>query len=82
MYLLYNMYIKYTCIVTVVKDSDLLYVIEYKIWYRHSGQPDIERIPYDGPFKSEDEREIAADVDNHHITHMYIKNGHVPSLIT
>jgi hypothetical protein len=59
-----------------------LYVTERKtrVWYRHTGQPAIERIPSSPTFKTVSEVEIARDLGSHHITHMSIANGVVPHL--
>ena len=51
------------------------------MWYRHTGEPEIEDIPHYCTFKDiEDDSEIIRDIGNHSITHMYIKNGVIPSL--
>ena len=51
------------------------------IWYRHSGEPKLVRSPplSQITFKTiSDESQITADIGNHYITHMYIKNGVLP----
>ena len=54
---------------------------KYRLWYRHTGQPEIDDIPYDCTFKDiEYNREIIRDIGNHSITHMYVSNGVIPSL--
>ena len=62
-----------------------MYIIEIEsgLWYRHTGQPEIDDIPYEWncTFKYiEDDSEIIRDIGNHRITHMYISNGVIPSL--
>ena len=54
----------------------------YKIWYRHSGQPEIDKIPFFPQYTTiQDEREITLD-EGHYITHMSIKGRVLPSLST
>ncbi|XP_067945196.1 uncharacterized protein [Watersipora subatra] len=53
-----------------------------QIWYRHSGQPEIKRIPPFPPCKLIDEQEIELDLANHHITHMFLENGMITRGIT
>ena len=52
----------------------------YKIWYRHSGQPEIDEIPFFPRHTTiNDEREITLD-EGHYITHMSIYGRVLPSL--
>lgn len=63
--------------------ASICFVGELNIWYRHSGEPEIERIPdfYACNFKTvKSVREIAWSIGNHFITHMYIRNGDIPDL--
>ncbi|XP_067944839.1 uncharacterized protein [Watersipora subatra] len=54
-----------------------------QVWYRHSGQPEIDTIPDDCTYISiKYEREKLEDVGDHHITHMSIKTGVIPALMT
>ena len=54
---------------------------ESRLWYRHTGEPEIDDIPEYCTFKYiEDDSEIIRDIGNHSITHMYIENGVIPSL--
>ena len=65
----------------MVYDIDNLCYAIVPVWYRHTGQPRIQDIPYDCTFKEiEDESEIIRDIGNHSITHMYIMDGVIPSL--
>ena len=60
-----------------------MFIIERKsrLWYRHTGEPEIDDIPVYCTFKTiRDESEIIRDIGNHSITHMYIRNGVIPSL--
>ena len=58
------------------------YLIVYKIWYRHSGQPEIDEIPFSPtPTTIQVEREITLD-EGHYITHMGIYGRVLPSLST
>ena len=53
-----------------------------KVWYRHSGESEIEEIPpsYDCTFRTvEDVEEITSVVGDHYITHMYITEGGMTS---
>ena len=51
------------------------------MWYRHTGEPEIEDIPDNCTFQYiRDDSEIIRDIGNHSITHMYIRNGVIPSL--
>ena len=52
---------------------------QYRLWYRHSGQPDIGRIPRLAACRLMTEKEIAADVGDNDITHMYA-DGLIPPL--
>ena len=60
-----------------------MYIIEIEsgLWYRHTGEPEIDDIRDYCTFKYiEDESEIIRYIGNHSITHMYIRNGVIPSL--
>ena len=60
-----------------------MYITErkYRLWYRHTGEPEIEDIPDYCTFKDiKDDSEIIRDIGSHSITHMYILNGVIPSL--
>ena len=50
-----------------------------KIWYRHSGDPEVEEFPVFCPsYRTvEDVGEITSTVGDHHITHMCI-SGKIP----
>ena len=51
------------------------------LWYRHTGEPEIEGIPDYCAFKDiRDNSDIIRDIGSHSITHMYIGNGVIPSL--
>lgn len=53
---------------------------KYNLWYRHSGQPEIDALPfsYENQYMSFDE--IQADIGEEHITHMITSDDVVPSL--
>lgn len=51
---------------------------EYGVWYRHSGQPEIDSIPESPYIKHMTTTEILEDVSNHTITHMYIGFSNIP----
>ena len=53
----------------------MLLVIEYQVWYRHSGEEEITHIPYipDSKLRRMSCEDIARDIDGNHITHIYIK---------
>ena len=62
-----------------------MFIIErkYRLWYRHTGQPEIDDIPdeFDCTFKIiEDDSEIIRDIGSYSITYMNIENGVIPSL--
>ena len=74
-----------SCSISIFHDSTTYYclviVIKFRLWYRHSGEPEIEDIPYDCKLKIiEDDSKIIKDIGNHSITHMFIWNGVIPSL--
>ena len=51
------------------------------LWYRHTGEPEIDDIPCRCSLKDiKYDNEIIRDIGNHSITHMYIENGVIPSL--
>ena len=50
-----------------------------RVWYRHTGQPQIDRIPYDASCKEVSEAEIAGDVGDNHITHLKVY-GEIPAV--
>ena len=51
------------------------------MWYRHTGEPEIEDIPDNCTFQYiRDDSEIIRDIGSHSITHMRIENGVIPSL--
>ena len=52
-----------------------------KVWYRHSGESEIEEIPlFLYPFRTvEDVEEITSVVGDHYITHMCIREGGMTS---
>ena len=53
-----------------------------ELWYRHSGEPDIEEFPPLTPAYSRvgDVEEITSTIGDHHITHMWIKGEITTSL--
>ena len=57
------------------------YVVEITLWYRHTGEPEIEDIPNVCTFRYiTHDIEITRDIGNHSITHMFIRYGVMPSL--
>ena len=52
-------------------------MIVAEIWYRHSGEPEIDRIPGEPAVSRVDVRTIAS---SYNITHMYVRSGHLPTL--
>ena len=62
-----------------------MYTANYKVWYRHSGEeeidkiPDIEIIQYK---RIEDVGEITTDIGDNYITHMSITGNILPTLST
>ncbi|XP_067944843.1 uncharacterized protein [Watersipora subatra] len=54
-----------------------------EVWYRHSGQPQIDHIPIRlTHFSMDDDRKILEDVGDHHITHISIMHRVIPALMT
>ena len=53
-----------------------------EVWYRHSGDPEVEEFPpSDYSYRTvEDVGEIASAIGDHHITHMCIEGEITPSL--
>ena len=54
-------------------------VLDYEVWYRHSGETEIDEIPLSSRRKMLTEGEIVDDIKDHYITHMSII-GAIPSL--
>ena len=53
------------------------------VWYRHSGEEEIDVIPWDCTHKIvEDEGEITTDIGDNYITHMSIRGNILPTLTT
>ena len=52
-------------------------MIVAEIWYRHSGEPEIDSIPDEPTASRVDVRTIAS---SYNITHMYVESGHLPTL--
>ena len=55
-------------------------MVDYEVWYRHSGETKIDEIPFRSRHKLLTEAEIVDDIKDHYITHMSIKRGAIPSL--
>ena len=54
-------------------------MIVAEIWYRHSGEPEIDSIPDDCIHRAS--RVDVRTIDSsYNITHMYVKSGHLPTL--
>ena len=54
-------------------------VVGYEVWYRHSGETEIDEIPLSSRRKLLTEAEIVDDIKDHYITHMSL-GGAIPSL--
>ena len=54
-------------------------MVDYEVWYRHSGETEIDEIPLSSRRKLLTEAEIVDDIKDHYITHMSI-DGDIPSL--
>ena len=61
-----------------------MYTAYYKVWYRHSGEEEIDDIPtgYNQHKIVEDVGEITTDIGDNYITHMSIYNDILPTLST
>ena len=64
-----------------------MYTAYYQVWYRHSGEEEIDKIPYfdidDDEYKIvEDVGEITTYIGNNYITHMSIRYNIPPTLST
>ena len=61
-----------------------MYTAYYKVWYRHSGEAEIDESPTHYYLYKivEDVGEITTDIGNNYITHMYIKGNMLPALFT
>ena len=62
-----------------------MYTAYYRVWYRHSGEQEIDKIPdiSIGQYKRvEDVGEITTDIGNNYITHMSIRGNIPPTLST
>ena len=60
-------------------------ILDFSIWYRHSGQPekDIpERDRYSEYMEKKTKREVITDVGEHHITHLITTSEGLQSLHT
>ena len=44
------------------------------MWYRHSGEEEIEELPFDPTCRQMTQEEIAKDIGVNHITHMCIQD--------
>ena len=58
------------------------FIVDYEVWYRHSGEPEIDGLPdhFEVRHRMFTETEIVYDISDHYITHMSIKRGAIPSL--
>ena len=60
-----------------------MYTACYIVWYRHSGEKEIDRIPQSADLKIvEDVGEITTDIGDNYITHMSITGHILPTLST
>ena len=62
-----------------------MYTACCEVWYRHSGEKEIDKIPYldDDEYKIvEDVGEITTDIGDNYITHMSITGNILPTLST
>ena len=60
-----------------------MYTAFYAVWYRHSGEKEIDRIPQSADLKIvEDVGEITTDIGDNYITHMSITGKIPPTLST
>ena len=60
-----------------------MYTAYYRVWYRHSGEEEIDEIP-DFPDRKivEDVGEITTDIGDNYITHMSTRGNIPPTLST
>ena len=62
-----------------------MYTACYEVWYRHSGEEEIDKIPYIEIIQHkriEDVGEITTDIGDNYITHMSIRGSILPALFT
>ena len=60
-----------------------MYTAYYSVWYRHSGEEEIDKIPDFSDRKIvEDVGEITRDIGDNYITHMSIEGNILPTLST
>ena len=62
-----------------------MYTAYYKVWYRHSGEEEIDEIPDIDVIqykRVEDVGEITTDIGDNYITHMSMKGKILPALST
>ena len=61
-----------------------MYVAYYIVWYRHSGEEEIDKIPYIdiNQYKRVDVEEITTDIGDNYVTHMSITGNILPTLST
>ena len=54
-----------------------------ELWYRHSGEPEINGVPLSFRLKTvNDLFTLKRELCGQNITHMYVKRGDLPSLVT
>ena len=62
-----------------------MYTAYYRVWYRHSGEEEIDRFPdlrYNDYRRVKDVREITTNIGNNYITHMSMQINILPALST